>query len=62
MKLVLIFISVFFTLVANSQEDYVLQLNDTTLNVALDKPYNLVVKGKKIGFKLIQSHNLCFPS
>jgi hypothetical protein len=62
MKLVLIFISVFFTLVANSQEDYVLQLNDTTLNVALDKPYNLVVKGKKIGFRLIQKDTLTYSN
>ncbi|WP_276502067.1 hypothetical protein [Terrimonas pollutisoli] len=62
MKLVLIFIFVFFTLAANSQEDYILQLNDTTLNVALDKPYHLVVKGKKIAFRLIQKDTLTYSN
>ena len=51
MKNILVAAALFFSLQANCQEDYILHLSDTTVQVALDKPYHLVVKGKKFDFK-----------
>ena len=62
MKSILIAIAALFTLQANSQEDYLVQLNDTTLHVALDKPYSFVVNGKKIDFKIIQKDTLTYSN
>jgi uncharacterized protein YheU (UPF0270 family) len=60
MKSILITIAILFSLEASCQEDYIIHLNDTSLHVALDKPYNLVVKGKKIDFKIIQKDTLTY--
>ena len=60
MKNILITTALFFSVQANCQEDYVLHLSDTTVQVALDKPYHLVVKGKKIDFKITQKDTLTY--
>ena len=62
MKIILTTTAILFSLLANSQEDYIIHLNDTSLHVELDKPYNLVVKGKKIDFKIVQKDTLTHNS
>ncbi len=60
MKNILIATALFFSLQANCQEDYIIHLNDTTVHIALDKPYDLTVKGKKINFKITQKDTLTY--
>jgi len=60
MKSILIATAILFFFQANCQEDYLIHLNDTSLHVALDKPYHLVVKGKKIDFKITQKDTLTY--
>ncbi len=60
MKLILLVIAIFSTGQAWCQEDYVIHLNDTTLNIALDKHYNIVVNGKKLDFILSQKDTLSY--
>ena len=60
MKIKLTAIALFFSFFASSQEDYIIHLNDTVIQVALDKPYQLNVKGKKLALKLTQKDTLIF--
>ena len=60
MRNILIATTLFFSLQANCQEDYIIHLNDTIVHVALDKPYDLTVKGKKINFKITQKDTLTY--
>ncbi len=60
MKTVFIAIAIFSNIQAWCQEDYVIHLNDTTVNVELDKHYNLVVKGQKLNFSISQKDTLSY--
>ncbi|RYY49094.1 MAG: hypothetical protein EOO06_08185 [Chitinophagaceae bacterium] len=45
---------------AVAQEDYELRLGDSLVNIALDKPYNLVVNGKQVQLNLKMKDTLTY--
>ena len=59
-KTVLTAIAIFSSMQVFCQEDYIIHFNDTTLNVALNKQYNLTVKGQKLDFKITQKDTLSY--
>jgi hypothetical protein len=60
MKKIILAISLFTTLKSYSQEDYTIQLGDTSFSAALDKSYNISVNGKLIEIKISQKDTLTF--
>jgi hypothetical protein len=52
MRYLLLIIAIIPSLFLEAQEDYKILLNDTTINVGLDKKYEMVIDGKKINFQL----------
>ena len=53
-KMLFILVCSFFKLTA--QEDYTITINDTSLNISLDKKYQVTVNGKKLVF-YIRAHD-----
>jgi len=62
MRLSLIVLIIFCSLKAFCQEDYVMRLNDTLINVVLDKPYNIDLKGTKFRFIVSSKDTLTYSS
>jgi len=62
MKYHLLFITLFSFFNAVGQEDYTLQLNDTSIKVSLDKKYEIIVNGKKIVFSLKANDTLSYDN
>ncbi|MGZ8542067.1 MAG: hypothetical protein ACXWV6_15555 [Chitinophagaceae bacterium] len=60
MKIVLITIAILFSADAICQEDYIIQLDDSSIPVALDKSYSFTVNGKKVNFKITQKDTLTY--
>lgn len=60
MKYLLITVAVFCGFKAHCQKDYLIHLNDTSFNIALDKQYNIVVNGQKLNFTIKQKDTLSY--
>ncbi|MFD1095576.1 hypothetical protein [Salegentibacter chungangensis] len=60
MKRLSILFFVLLGLNAYAQEDYVLQLNDSTYSISLDKEYSFPVDGKSISFKIVSKDTLSY--
>src|SRR5687767_4299839 len=45
---------------ATAQEDYLVQLNDSTFSVELDKPYTVTVNGKKLKLLVASKDTLTY--
>ena len=58
MKKLGLIICLFPFLNGEAQQDFVIEVNDTTLNIALNKNYNIVLKGQKINFKVTSKDTL----
>ncbi len=58
MKYILIVILLVSHIEAMCQEDYIVQLNDTSMSIALDKHYNIMINGKPQKFKVMQKDTL----
>jgi hypothetical protein len=42
------------------QEDYVIRINDTAMSIALDKPYQMMVNGRKVNFSIAAKDTLTY--
>ncbi len=62
MRQILEIVSIFCCLKGFSQEDFVIRINDTLINVELDKSYNVNVKGTKLNFMLSSKDTLTYTS
>lgn len=60
MKLFFLGIMLLLLKPATAQEDYNLQVNDTVINIALDKKYDLTVNGQKITLKVSSKDTLVY--
>lgn len=60
MKSILITIAILISAEAICQEDYIIQVDDSSIPVALDKPYSFTVNGKKVNFKITQKDTLTY--
>ena len=60
MKTLLFFLSLGLFLEVKAQEDYTIKLNDKTYQIALDKPYQLDVNGKKVTITLKENDTLVY--
>lgn len=60
MKLFFLGIMLLLLKPATAQEDYNLQVNDTIINIALDKKYDLTVNGQKITLKVSSKDTLVY--
>jgi len=60
MKIILIAIAFLSSMEAKCQEDYIIHFNDTSILVALDKQYSLMVNGKQLDFKVAQKDTLTY--
>jgi hypothetical protein len=60
MRKFLVALAIFCSLEAVCQEDFVIRLNDTTINVALDQPYTIHVKGTKLKFTISSKDTLTY--
>ena len=58
-----LFIALFlFSLQMTSQNDYKIEINDTILEIALDKQYDILINGKKIKFKVSSKDTLVYDN
>lgn len=62
MRKTLAALAIFCSLQAFSQEDFVIRINDTLINVALDKSYNIEVKGTKLNFIISSKDTLTYTN
>jgi hypothetical protein len=62
MKFSLFTIIIFFSLGAQAQQDYILQINDSSFDISLDKPYNILLNGQKVNFKIKQKEILTYST
>lgn len=60
MRSILIFLTLFCSLTAVCQEDYIIRINDTLVNIELDKPYSLDIKGTKLKFIVSSKDTLVY--
>ncbi|MBU8893608.1 MAG: hypothetical protein KOO66_12590 [Bacteroidales bacterium] len=60
MRNLLLVISILTSFIANGQEEYVIQLNDTIFEVALDKEYKISINGEAINFTINAKDTLLF--
>lgn len=62
MRKLLVVLSIFCSLKGVSQEDFVIRLNDTLINVALDKSYTINVKGTHLQFTVSSKDTLTYTN
>ena len=62
MRKILVTVAIFCSLKGFSQEDFVIRVNDTVINVALDKSYNVNIKGTKLNFIVSSKDTLTYTS
>lgn len=62
MRKILLIVAFFWSLKGVSQEDFVIRMNDTLINVALDKSYNINIKGTNINFTLSSKDTLNYSN
>ena len=62
MRKILVIVAILSSLKAVSQEDFVIRINDTLINVALDKSYNINLKGTKFNFKVSSKDTLTYKN
>jgi len=62
MKKILVIVAIFCSLKAFSQEDFVIRMNDTLINVALDKSYNINIKGTQLNFTVSSKDTLTYTN
>ncbi|RSK41346.1 hypothetical protein [Mangrovimonas spongiae] len=60
MRLILTTIFLFLSIKSFSQNDYKIQINDTILEISLDKQYNITLDKKEIQFKIISKDTLIY--
>lgn len=60
MKSTLLIIAFFCSFTGYCQEDYILTINDSLLNVSLDKQYKFVVNGQTVNFSISSKDTLLF--
>ena len=60
MKYIASFILLFSCFRLTGQEDYTININDTTLKISLDKRYELIVNGKKLVFLVSSNDTLAY--
>ncbi|MES2646976.1 MAG: hypothetical protein V4717_08890 [Bacteroidota bacterium] len=62
MKKTLVVFAIFCSFKGVAQEDFVIRFNDTLINVALDKSYNIDVKGTKLNFVISSKDTLTYTN
>ncbi len=62
MKILLFTIIMICSLTSNAQQDYTFQINDSSFDVSLDKPFNVMVNGQKVNFKITQKDILTYST
>ena len=62
MKRIFTALSIFCFFNGEAQEDYVIRFDDTLINVALDKSYNIDVKGSHINFIISSKDTLMYTN
>lgn len=60
MRLTLITLLTFISIKSFSQNDYKIKINDTILEISLDKAYNITIDDKEIEFKIIAKDSLIY--
>ncbi len=60
MRLTLITLLIFISIKSFSQNDYKIQINDTILEISLDKEYNIILDEKEIQFKIVAKDTLIY--
>jgi hypothetical protein len=62
MKTLVFTIAIIFSLTAKAQQDYTFQINDSSFDISLDKPYNILLDGQKVNFKVTQKEILTYST
>src|SRR5687768_8190217 len=62
MRKILVVIAIFCSLTGVGQEDFEIRLNDTLINVTLDKSYTIDVKGTKLKFMVRSKDTLTYTN
>jgi hypothetical protein len=62
MKQILIVLTLFTSLTAVGQEDYLMHINDTIISIELDKQYSIDAKGTKLQFKVSSKDTLLYQN
>lgn len=60
MKIIALLVSLFIYAIAFGQEDYTININDTTIKISLDKKYDITIGGEKIKFYIVANDTLDF--
>ena len=60
MRLTLIILLILISIKSFSQNDYKIHINDTILEISLDKEYNITLDKKEIQFKIVTKDTLIY--
>lgn len=59
-KQILMLLAVVFSITVSAQEDFTIQVNDTTFGLEIDKGYSVMIDGKKVNIKVTAKDTLLY--